>query len=152
MLISDVTSAIAEDLEALAQLGDDQVKRTAHQLVVAIEPSLRRRILDALNDIVAEINAQPGSPLLELRLAGDDVALVWRDVVTSSLEPPSDLKARVALRLPDEAKSRIEDRASVEGMSVNAWIVRSIQSALEKSTAAAAAAKPGRQLRGTGRS
>ena len=151
MLISNVTAAISTDLESLAQLGDDQVKQTAAQLAAAIEPSLRRRILDALNEIVAELNSQPASPLLELRLAGDDVALVWRDVVTAPPEPPSDLKARVALRLPEDEKSRIEDRASSEGLSVNTWIVRSIQSALEKSTAAAAS-RGGRQLRGTGRS
>jgi hypothetical protein len=150
MLLSNVTNAVTNDLEGLASLGDDQLRRIASQLSTALEPSLRARFLEAINELVADLNGAESEPRVEIRLAGDDVSIVWRQLDVST-PPASDLKARVALRLPDDAKSRIEDFASGEGVSVNAWIVRALQGALEKSTTVGAKG-PGRSLRGTGRS
>jgi predicted HicB family RNase H-like nuclease len=120
-------------------------------MAAALEPSLRNRLLEAFNEVVAELNAAGGPGQLEIRLAGDDVSFVWSASADEAVEPPADLNARVALRLPDFAKSKIEEHATSEGVSVNAWIVRSLQLALERSSAAVAT-KSGRHLRGTGKS
>ncbi|MEV3989861.1 hypothetical protein AB0J57_13245 [Streptomyces sp. NPDC049837] len=50
--------------------------------------------------------------------------------------------ARINFRLPAHLKSRVEDAAGQEGLSVNAWLVRAVASALE----------PGASDRGAGRS
>ena len=39
--------------------------------------------------------------------------------------------ARVNLRLPEQLKARVEQAASTEGLSVNAWLVRAAAAALE---------------------
>ncbi|MFG3507462.1 hypothetical protein ACGF5F_18420 [Streptomyces sp. NPDC047821] len=50
--------------------------------------------------------------------------------------------ARINFRLPAHLKSRVEDAAVQEGLSVNAWLVRAVAAALE----------PGANDRGPGRS
>jgi hypothetical protein len=39
--------------------------------------------------------------------------------------------SRTTLRLPDHIKVRIEEAAVREGLSVNAWLVRTVAAALE---------------------
>jgi hypothetical protein len=151
MLISNATHGVLDDLNRLGELGDEQLQRSVALMAAALEPSLRSRLLDALNEVVAELNAQNSGATVELRLAGDDVSLVYSVGAAGTVEPPADLNARVALRLPDFAKSKIEERATTEGLSVNAWIVRSLQMALDRSTTAVSN-KNGNRLRGTGRS
>jgi predicted HicB family RNase H-like nuclease len=146
MLISTFVDSVLEDLRSLGELGGEALAATSARLASALESPLRTRFLEAVNQLVADRNAD-GSQF-EIRLAGDDVSLVVRESPAAPLESPSEFTARVALRLSDEAKTRIEDRATNEGLSTNAWIVRALQGALEKSTAAAA--RSGRQLKGTG--
>jgi hypothetical protein len=44
-------------------------------------------------------------------------------------EPPV---ARINLRLPDRVKSRVEESAAADGLSVNSWLVRAAAAALER--------------------
>jgi hypothetical protein len=39
--------------------------------------------------------------------------------------------SRINLRLPDALKSRVEEAAAREGLSINAWLVRAAAAALE---------------------
>ena len=38
---------------------------------------------------------------------------------------------RTTLRLPDALKSRVDEAATIDGVSVNTWLVRAIASALQ---------------------
>ena len=40
--------------------------------------------------------------------------------------------ARINLRLPDQLKSRVEQAADREGLSINAWLVRAVAAAVER--------------------
>jgi uncharacterized protein (DUF1778 family) len=40
--------------------------------------------------------------------------------------------SRINLRMPDHLKTRIEQAAASEGLSVNAWLVRTAAAALER--------------------
>jgi hypothetical protein len=40
--------------------------------------------------------------------------------------------SRINLRLPDQLKSRIEEAAEREGVSINAWLVRAAAAGLER--------------------
>lgn len=44
--------------------------------------------------------------------------------------------SRVTLRLPEQLKTRVEDAARREGLSLNAWLVRAVTRALDPSAAA----------------
>ena len=44
--------------------------------------------------------------------------------------------ARVNLRLPDQLKSRVEQAADREGLSVNAWLVRAAAAAVQRAESA----------------
>jgi len=48
-------------------------------------------------------------------------------------EPPvdDDGTARLTLRLPESLKARAEQAAAATGLSVNAWLVRAVQAALD---------------------
>jgi HicB family len=39
--------------------------------------------------------------------------------------------SRISLRIPEQLKQRVEEAASREGLSVNAWLVRAVSAALE---------------------
>ncbi|TMR11328.1 toxin-antitoxin system HicB family antitoxin, partial [Nonomuraea zeae] len=39
--------------------------------------------------------------------------------------------SRISLRVPEHLKPRIEEAAARDGLSVNAWLVRAVSSALE---------------------
>jgi plasmid stability protein len=48
-------------------------------------------------------------------------------------EPPTDADgatARIAFRVPDQLKARIEEAAAAHGRSVNAWLTRAATAAL----------------------
>src|SRR5579884_22905 len=127
MQIDGLIQALREDLVRVAALGDESTSRTADLLAVAIEASLGRRIQDVLAQAALELNDQLESAHVEVRIAGHDLQLVLvRD--TTEPEGPADtaLDARITLRLPEELKRRVEDAASRDGISVNAWIVRSL--------------------------
>jgi predicted HicB family RNase H-like nuclease len=55
------------------------------------------------------------------------------------VEPLDDtVTSRTTLRLPDRLKSRVEQAASEDGLSVNSWLVRAIAAALEPKSRRAA--------------
>jgi predicted HicB family RNase H-like nuclease len=78
-------------------------------------------------------------------MADDDLRTLVREFRTSVSD---DLSARITLRLPEGLKVRIETAASVEGVSVNAWIVR----VLTRMASGARGPRVGSRLTGFGRS
>jgi hypothetical protein len=50
----------------------------------------------------------------------------------ASIEGDEGTMSRINLRMPDHLKVRVEQAAGVEGLSVNAWLVRAATAALER--------------------
>ncbi len=151
MLISHYVTNIQNDLTSLGQLGGDEMTAISGRLAAAVEPALRGRLFEALNQIVAEANDAAPTLRLELRLAGDEVSLVRNEPNVENVENAPGPAARFALRLPEELKAVIEEHANKAGASTNSYIVR----ALAKELGDAGAKKgnrPGRTLKGTGQS
>ena len=127
--------AIKRDLAGVvAALGDESVVEQWRRLADALEPSLRLRVIDLLNEAALSLNGQLSSGHIEVRLAGRDPELVFVDEPVSPEEPPApgdDLSARITLRLPEGLKASLEIASSREGVSTNAWIVRALSRALE---------------------
>jgi hypothetical protein len=150
MLISEYLANLRADLRNLAEIAGPETVALAERLGQALEPSIQKRYLDALNELVQEFNLRDASPLT-LNLEGDELRLarlVSPEADTAA--PSSDNSARIALRLSDELKESIENLALDVGSSVNSWIVRSLERQV-RSNPSTSSVLGKRQLRGKGR-
>jgi hypothetical protein len=126
--------AIQQDLASTASLGDEATAEAARRLSEALGSTLHLRLLDLLGEAAAEIGSQLPSGRVEVRLAGRDPELVV--VFEEAPEPASvaageEFTGRITLRLPETLKSAVEALADQEGISTNAWLVRTIARSIE---------------------
>jgi hypothetical protein len=132
MDITPYVEAVRADLEAVA--GSDEASLAlADRVGRALEPSLQLRLLDALGQAAQELSDQLPSGRVDVRLAGRDVQLAYageEPAADSPVEEDSGA-ARITLRLPEGLKARLEQQASRDSVSVNAWLVRAINRSLE---------------------
>jgi hypothetical protein len=121
--------AIQEDLAITAGLGDEATAEAARRLSEALGSTLHLRLLDLLGEAVLEIGGQLEAGRIEVRLAGRDPELI---VVTDEAPDSAQFgfgeehSGRITLRLPDSLKVSVEAAAAREGISTNAWLVRTI--------------------------
>jgi hypothetical protein len=164
MDLSPYLEALRRDLSAAAAPGGPDVTRAAELLGGSLESSARLCLLEALSDAAAEITTRLDDATVEVRLRGREADLVVTDVgPPAPLAPPTppapppppgdpgDL-ARVTLRLPEPLKEQVEQAASREGISVNAWLVRAVTTAVHQPAAPAAGSgrggRPGKRVTG----
>src|SRR5213593_4512275 len=128
MEMARFVEALESDLAAVAAVGDEQTRAAAERVLQAIRSSAGLRLLDALGEAALEVSAQLPSGHVEVRLAGQDPALVYVGEEEAPPEPAGDdgLTARITLRLPETLKTSIEAAAAREGVSVNSWLVRAL--------------------------
>jgi predicted HicB family RNase H-like nuclease len=146
MELTPYLETLHRDLAAAAAAGDDFLGST-------IESSGRLCLLEALSDAAAEITAKLESASVEVRLRGREAQfVVAHDVAPTRNEPapPIDIDgdvARITLRLPESLKEAVEAAAAVASMSVNAWLVRAITTAVAGPPADRPTTKPERSGR-----
>lgn len=117
--------------------GDPQIEAAAAQLIEALDPALRHAVTQIAQQAAAEIEAQLTDHVVSVVLDGDDIELR----VGERLRPPvvsidEELDARITLRLPPSLKKTIERFATVDGESVNAWVVDALSKRATRSDAA----------------
>jgi hypothetical protein len=145
---------VQRQLAGAVASGGEEARAFADQLGPALESAVRLALQDALVAAVGEITLELAPGSVELRLRGRDPEFVVSlppDVPAEAHdEPPGAIDpieakqgamSRINLRMPEQLRARIEAAASAEGLSVNAWLVR---------TAAAAAGQPARPQPRTG--
>ncbi|ANW16958.1 hypothetical protein [Streptomyces clavuligerus] len=155
---------LRHELAVAAEAGGDEARALAERLTTPLESAARLTLLNALSAAMDEVTREfaPGS--VDVRLRGLDPEFVvnlppggdagdtagrapaapgHRSVTppTAAAEGDDGGTARINFRLPAHLKTRVEDIASREGLSVNAWLVRAVATALE----------PAEGGRGTGR-
>jgi hypothetical protein len=129
MQLESHIQAIQEDLAATAGLGDEATADAARRLSEALASTLHLRLLDLLGEAALEIGGQLEAGRIEVRLAGRDPELV---VVTDEVPDAGQFgfgeehSGRITLRLPESLKVSVEAAAVREGISTNAWLVRTI--------------------------
>jgi len=128
--------AIQSDIAAAAALGDEAVATAGQRLAAAVGPSLQLRLLDVLTEATLSLNGQLAAGHVEVRLAGREPDLVLVEDGAgengpATPAPGDDLSARITLRLPEALKAQLETASGSEGVSTNAWIVRTLSRALE---------------------
>ena len=125
-----------------AELGGDEARELAERLTGPLESAIRLTLLDALSAAADEITRElaPGSAELRLRAGEADFVVTPAPAdepaePVSAAAPPAPegdegATARINLRLPEHLKAGIEQAAGRERLSVNAWLVRVLASAV----------------------
>jgi HicB family len=149
MEMARFVDSLAADVAAVAAVGDEQTRAAAERVVQAIRGSAGLRLLDALGEAALEVSAQLPEGHIEVRLAGQDPALVYVGEEAAPPEPAAEdgLTSRITLRLPESLKASIEADAAREGISVNSLIVRALSRG-----AGGRVQRSGKRLRGYGQS
>ena len=154
------TENLQGQLAVAAEAGGEEARALAERLIAPLDAAIRLTLLDVLAAAAEEITCDlaPGSVELRLRgrdpefvvtpppadLSADDPAYAGEDdpapggraltamTLPAAADGEETTMARINLRMPDQLKSRVEQAAGREGLSVNAWLVRSATAALER--------------------
>jgi hypothetical protein len=130
MKMSLVVDGLRSDVAAVGELGDETVAEVAERIADLLGRSVPGRVLDLLSDAAAELTAALPDGRVDIRVAGDDVDMTYVEDDIGSTAPVGDgdeLSARITLRLGEGLKSRLEESAAAEGVSVNTFIVRALE-------------------------
>ena len=139
------------DLVAAAKPGGPATAEVADLLSHALEPSARLALLEALSDAAAEITTRLRDATVEVRLRGREADLVVSHVAAAIPEPAPEPQtdgadlARLTLRMPEALKAHVEQSAAAAGISVNAWLVRAVTTAVSEPPPAH---RPGKRITG----
>jgi predicted HicB family RNase H-like nuclease len=129
MKMSLVVDGVRADVASVGELGDEVVAEVAERIADLLVRALPARIFELLSDVAAEVSAELPDGRVEVRVAGDDVGLAYvEDTRPDAGESEGgDLTARITLRLSEGLKARVEEGAGREGVSVNSYIVRTLE-------------------------
>lgn len=135
MQLDSHVQAIQQELAATGALGDEAAAEAARRIGEALASTLHLHLLDILGEAALEITGQIEPGRVEVRLAGRDPELVViadETPDTSQVGFGEEASGRITLRLPESLKAGIEAAADREGISTNAWLVRTIARTLEQ--------------------
>jgi hypothetical protein len=126
MHLQPIITNVAATLAGHANLaGDDSaVEAAVQQLIEALDPALRLAALDLAQQAATEVGAQLSDRTVEVVISNGDPELRVVEVRGDRSTPTDEeFDARITLRLPPTLKRVIEDSATFDGESVNAWVV-----------------------------
>jgi HicB-like protein involved in pilus formation len=139
MDLTPYVAAMREDLSTAASAGDENTRRAAAVLAAALEPAARLAIMNALSDLAAEVTVALEDHVVEVRLDGRDVQVVVTGTAPPH-EPPREEEmpppeeggdmSRMTLRLFEQLKSKAEQAAAAQGVSLNTFVQQAVQGAL----------------------
>lgn len=146
MDVNTYLSSLRQALANAASTSTPEVQDAADRLAQSLEPALRLALMELASDLAAEVTSRLDGALVEVRLRGGSPELVVdQQAPTEQLAPatpteppappappePEDAsQTRVTLRLPESLKVRVDEAAASDGVSINAWLVRAVQTAL----------------------
>jgi hypothetical protein len=141
MDLTPYVETIQRELAVAAAAGGEDARALAERLTAPLDSAIRLMLLEALSAAAGDITRElaPGSVELRLRAGEPDfvvVAAPGEPAPAGDAPPPPDAEegptARINLRIPEPLKAGIEQAASRERLSVNAWLVRRIAGALAR--------------------
>ncbi len=147
MNLAMYVETLREHLIAAAETGGAESKAVIERLSGGLEAATRLVLLETISAAADEITSELAPGSVEVRLRGTDpdfVVTLPSEVLSSSavdgtatspaLVPGGGEEgstSRLNLRLPEGLKVRIEEAARREGLSLNAWLVRTAAAAVE---------------------
>jgi len=141
MDITPYVESLRRDLVAAAESGGDDIRSAAERLTMALDPSARLALMEALSHAAAEITAELPAGTVDVRLNGRELDFVVTAPMTPPTPPspprppgPEDVEddgnlARITLRIPESVKARAEEFAARQGQSLNTWLVNVVRMA-----------------------
>jgi HicB family len=170
---------LREQLAIAAEAGGEEARALAQRLAAPLDAGIRLMLLDALEIATAEITRELAPGSVELRLRGGDPEFVVTPAqadragaapagmpdASEGFAGPSSAAvttgsgeggvARINLRLPEQLKTRVEEAADREGLSINTWLVRAAATAVDRAEGGArgerGTPRGGQQYTGWGR-
>jgi len=141
MDLQPYVDAVRHELSVAAAAGGQAAEALAERLTAPLESAIRLALLEALSEAAEQITRDLAPGSVDVRLRGRDpeftVSSGTEDGAemsyTSAVGPESDDDGgtwRVTLRLPEHLRTRVDAAARGDGLSVNAWLVRSVTAAL----------------------
>jgi hypothetical protein len=150
MDLTEHVESIRRQFAAAAEGGGDEARAQAERLFAPLESAIRLALQDVLVAAAEEITCELAPGSVELRLRGREPEFVV-SLPRSELTPEAGeisvsgigasdrddgATARINLRLPEHLKTRVDEAAANEGLSINTWLVRAIGTVLERSSPA----------------
>jgi hypothetical protein len=140
MDLQPYVDSVRHELNVTAGAGGADAAALADRLSAPLESAIRLALLEALSDAADEITRELAPGSVDVRLRGRDPAFT---VTPAPDEPAAEIPEvaapgdvddggtwRVTLRLPENLRAGVDAAARGAGLSVNAWMVRAIATAL----------------------
>jgi hypothetical protein len=150
MELDHYLESVRRSVENATALADDQTRSVAQRLGATLDDAGRLALISALSDAAGEISRELSPGSVELRMAGgrpefvvtpapsqltgtddedldDDVAGPAAEELAPDADEPT---ARITLRLPMSVKNKVDEAAAAEGISSNAWLMRTVMTSL----------------------
>ncbi|WP_282798277.1 hypothetical protein [Streptomyces sp. CC224B] len=161
MELSRYVDQLRQELSAAVETGDEEARELAERLIAPLGAAVRLTLLDALSAAADEITRDLAPGSVEIRLRGLDPAFVVTPpapdrhggevadgaergggegragsadasaAVAGAAAGEERQTSRINFRPPERLKSRIEEAAGRERLSVNAWLVREVSALLD---------------------
>jgi hypothetical protein len=146
MELAPYVDRLRNELLVAAEAGGKDARALAERLTAPLDSATRLVLLEAMAAAADEITRELAPGSVEVRLRGQSPSFVvtpphteeaFGDMIPRSSVPAvradgdEGATSRINLRLPDSLKLRAEEAAEKEGLSLNAWLVRAVASALE---------------------
>ena len=133
MQLSHAIAGLEAAVENQLRVAGPEAAEVGDQLMSALQPAIRQALMDVVSMAATEVNSQLSTQRVEIRLVDGDPELTITDDPNATNPPPpppgaSDDEARITIRLPGYLKDLISEAASVEGDSVNAFVVDTLRS------------------------
>lgn len=148
MNLAIYVESLREHLIAAAEMGGAESKAVVDRLSAGLGAATRLVLLEAISAAADEITRELAPGAVEIRLRGSDPDFVvilpsdatGADAADGTTTPLGVIPqggeeggtSRLNLRLPEGLKVRIEEAARREGLSLNAWLVRTAAAAAER--------------------
>ena len=140
MELGQYVNDLQRQLVDAAANGAEETRAVAERLAAGLDAAARLVLLDVLSAAVGEITCDLAPGSVDMRLRGREIEFV---VSAPNIEPDADERpaasvdlddtstSRTTLRLPDALKTRVDEAAVADGLSVNTWLIRAIAAALQ---------------------
>src|SRR3954471_4402784 len=151
MELDHYLESVRRSVQNATALADDQTRSVAERLGATLDDAGRLALISALSDAAGEISRELSPGSVELRMAAgrpefvvtpapsqlsdsdddlddqNDEALGADEALAPDADEPT---ARITLRLPMSVKNKVDEAAAAEGISSNAWLMRTVMTAL----------------------
>lgn len=140
MDLQPYVETVRHQLGIAAAAGGAEAEALAQRLTAPLESALRLALLEALSEAAEQITRELAPGSVHVRLNGRDPEFAVETAEPDGPVAPSVVDVaddeggggtwRVSLRLPESLRAGVEAAARRDGVSVNAWLVRSAAAAL----------------------